>query len=62
MMFPNSSLELVRYGKEPRRPLTNDQRLQQFRRRRAASCTTEFNTAFPAGRVAGTHPKKEQHP
>lgn len=62
MMFANASLELVRYGKEPRRPLTNDQRLQQFRRRRAASCTTEFNTAFPAGRVAGTHPKKEHHP
>lgn len=61
MMFPNASLELVRYGKEPRRPLTNDQRLQQFRRRRAATCTTEFNTSFPAGRLAGTHPKKEQH-
>lgn len=61
MMFANASLELVRYGKEPRRPLTNDQRLQQFRRRRAATCTTEFNTSFPAGRLAGTHPKKEQH-
>ncbi len=50
MMFSNASLELVRHGKEPRRPLTNDQRLQQFRRRRAASCTTEFNTHFIAGR------------
>ncbi len=53
-MFRNSSLELVRHGKQPRQPLTNDQRLQLFRRRRAASCTTEFNTFFPAGRVAGS--------
>lgn len=61
MMFANASLELVRHGKQPRRPLTNDQRLQQFRRRRADYCTTEFNTVFPAGRITGTHPKKEQH-
>ncbi len=60
MMFSNASLELVRHGKEPRRPLTNDQRLQQFRRRRAVTCTTEFNTAFPAGRKAGTNPKEQQ--
>lgn len=46
MIFSNASLELVRHGKEPRRPLTNDQRLQQFRRRRAVLCTTEFNTYF----------------
>ncbi len=59
-MFSNASLELVRYGKQPRQPLTNDQRLQLFRRRRAITCTTEFNTFFPAGRVAGTNPKELQ--
>lgn len=50
-MFRNSSLELVRHGKEPRQPLTNDQRLQLFRRRRAITCTTEFNTAFLSGKI-----------
>lgn len=61
MQFSNTSVELVRHGKQPRQPMSNDQRLQLFRRRHAATCTTEFNTAFPAGRLAGTHPKKEQH-
>ncbi len=60
MIFANASLELLRYGKQPRRPLTNDQRLQQFRRRRAVTCTTDFNTAFPAGGKAGTNPKEQQ--
>jgi hypothetical protein len=58
--FPNSSIELVRYGKHPRRPLTNDQRLQLFRSRSAKTSTTEFNTVFPAGRVAQQHPKEQQ--
>ena len=60
-MWSNTSIELVKWGKPPRRPLTNDQRLQQFRRRRAETCSTEFNTAFPAGRIPSTNPKKEQH-
>lgn len=59
-MWSNTSVELVKWGKIPRKPLTNDQRLQLFRRRRAASCTTEFNTFFPAGHVAGTNPKEQQ--
>lgn len=59
-MFRNSSIELVRYGKKPRQPPTNDQRLQLFRSRSAATSTTEFNTVFPAGRLAGTHPKEQQ--
>lgn len=50
-MWSNTSIELVKWGKPPRRPLTNDQRLQQFRRRRAATCTTEFNTAFLSGKI-----------
>lgn len=58
--FSNTSVELVRHGKQPRQPMNNDQRLQLFRRRLSATCTTDFNTAFPAGRLAGTHPKKEQ--
>lgn len=61
MQFSNTSVELVRYGKQPRQPMSNDQRLQLFRRRMSETCTTEFNVHFPAGRVAGTHPKKEQH-
>lgn len=55
MMFTNASLERVRHGKQPRDPMTNDQRLQLFRRRRAETCTTEFNTVFIGGKMQGAN-------
>ena len=54
-MWSNTSIELVKWGKPPRQPLTNDQRLQQFRRRRAETCTTEFNTVFIGGKMQGAN-------
>lgn len=59
-MWSNTSIERVKFGQLPRMPMTNDQRLQIFRTRRAATCTTEFTTIFPAGRLPGTTPKEQQ--
>lgn len=50
-MWSNTSIERVKWGEKPRPPLSNDQRLQVFRRRHAATCTTEFNTAFLSGKI-----------
>ena len=49
-MLSNTSIELVKWGKPPRQPLDNHQRLQQFRKRMAATAQAGFNTVFLAGK------------
>lgn len=51
MDFHNASIERIKHGKEPRDPMTNDDRLRLFRTRMASLCVTEFNTVFIAGKV-----------
>lgn len=49
-VFPNSSLERVRHGRLPRPPMSNADRLQQFRRRMSEVAQPVFNNFFIAGK------------